>query len=88
MMKTVLRRILSETASLDVPVETLSDSADLYAAGLTSMATVRVMIAVEDEFSIEIPGRFMTHSLFQSIDSLASVIAQIAPSLNVCDRME
>jgi acyl carrier protein len=87
-MKTVLRRILSETASLDVPIETLSDSADLYAAGLTSMATVRVMMAIEDEFSIEIPGQFMTHSLFQSIDSLAAVIVQIAGSFNVCGRTE
>jgi acyl carrier protein len=78
-MKTVLRRILSESARLSVPVETLSDDADLYAAGLSSLATVHVMLALEDEFGIEIPDQLLTRRLFQSIDSLASVVAQLSP---------
>ncbi|MGA9917317.1 MAG: acyl carrier protein, partial [Paraburkholderia sp.] len=49
-MKTALRRILSESARLDVPPDTLADDADLYAAGLSSLATVHLMLAIEDEF--------------------------------------
>jgi acyl carrier protein len=86
LMKTRLRRILSETACLDVPVETLSDDDDLYAAGLSSLGTVRVMIAIEDAFGVEIPGTLITHNLFQSIGDLASTIAQIAPEESAMHR--
>ncbi|MFM0740592.1 acyl carrier protein [Paraburkholderia xenovorans] len=78
-MKHHVRRILQETACLDVPVDSLGDRDDLYAAGLSSLGTVRVMMAIEDHFDIEIPGDLITHDLFQSIDALAGVIAQIVP---------
>ncbi|MFM0070212.1 acyl carrier protein [Paraburkholderia sediminicola] len=76
-MKADLRRILSETVCLDVPIETLSDSDDLYAAGLSSLGSVRVMMAIEDLFGIEIPGELITYDLFRSIDSLVNTIGQV-----------
>ncbi|MDE1182615.1 acyl carrier protein [Paraburkholderia sp.] len=76
-MKAELRRILAETACLEVPVDTLTDQSDLYAAGLSSLGTVRVMMALEDEFGIQIPGELITHSLFQSIDFLADTMSQL-----------
>lgn len=71
-MKAAIRTILSEVARLDVPVESLDDQADLYAAGLSSLATVHVMLAMENEFGIEIPDRLLTRQLFRSINSLAA----------------
>jgi len=82
-MKAELRRVLSETASLDVPVETLSDMDDLYAAGLSSLGTVRVMLAVEDALGIQVPGELITFELFQSIDSLARALAPLVPAKSV-----
>jgi acyl carrier protein len=76
-MNNTLRRILSEVASLDVPIKDLKDSDDLYAAGLQSLKTVNLMLAVEDEFGIEIPDRMLTRQLFSSIDSLASAISEL-----------
>jgi acyl carrier protein len=76
-MKAALRRILSETACLDVPVETLSDTDNLYAAGLSSLGTFRVMLAAEDALGIEIPGELITFDLFRCIDSLASALAPL-----------
>lgn len=76
-MKTALRRILSESARLDTPPDTLADDADLYAAGLSSLATVHLMLAIEDEFGIEIPDRMLTRRLFSSIDSLAAAVAEL-----------
>ena len=35
----------------------LAGDTDLYDAGLTSMAMVKLMLAVEVEFDISIPGR-------------------------------
>ncbi|MFX1675841.1 acyl carrier protein [Paraburkholderia sp. A2WS-5] len=74
-MKAALRRIISETACLDVPVETLSDADDLYAAGLSSLGTIRVMLAVEEAFGIEMPAELITFNLFTSIDALAGTLA-------------
>ncbi|MGF6772175.1 acyl carrier protein [Paraburkholderia sp. GAS199] len=85
-MKDHVRRILQETACLDVPVDTLNDSDDLYAAGLSSLGTVRVMMAIEEYFDIEIPGELITHEMFQSIDALAAVIGQVAPEESLAPR--
>ncbi|BAN27713.1 acyl carrier protein [Caballeronia insecticola] len=79
-MKTELRRILAESARLDVSIDTLSDSDDLYAAGLSSLATVHVMLAIEDEFGIEIPDRMLTRRLFSSVDSLAAAVDELRRS--------
>jgi acyl carrier protein len=76
-MKTELRRVISETGCLDVPVETLSDTDDLYAAGLSSLGTVRVMLALEEAFDMEVPGEVITFELFQCIDSLACGLAPL-----------
>jgi acyl carrier protein len=76
-MKTALRRIISESARLDVPVDSVADDADLYAAGLSSLATVHLMLAIEDEFDIEIPDRLLTRRLFSSIDSMAAAITEL-----------
>ncbi|MFM0203769.1 acyl carrier protein [Paraburkholderia fungorum] len=76
-MKADLRRVLSETACLNVPIETLSDSDDLYAAGLSSLGSVRLVMAIEEVFDIEMPGESITYDLFRSIDSLVNTIGQV-----------
>ena len=76
-MRAAIRTILSEVARLDVPVESLGDQADLYEAGLSSLATVQVMLAIENTFGIEIPDRMLTRQLFRSINSLAAATEQI-----------
>lgn len=74
-MKDLLRLILSESVHLNVPPDTLSDDADLYAAGLESIATVHLMLAIEENFDVEIPDELLTRQLFSSIDSMAEAIA-------------
>ena len=82
-MKAELRHILSRSSCLDVPVETLSDTDDLYAAGLSSLGTVRVMLAIEDALCIEVPGELITFELFRSIDSLSCALAPLVPESSV-----
>ncbi|WP_434109790.1 acyl carrier protein [Paraburkholderia caffeinilytica] len=85
-MKTYVRGILHEAACLDVPVDSLGDRDDLYAAGLSSLGSVRVMMAIEETFAIEIPAALITHDLFQSIDSLARTIAHLVPEESLAPR--
>jgi acyl carrier protein len=76
-MKTALRYILSESACLDVPANTLAEDTDLYSVGLSSLATVHLMLAIEDEFGVEFPDRMLTRQLFSSINSLAAAISEL-----------
>ncbi|WP_322043077.1 acyl carrier protein [Paraburkholderia sp. J67] len=85
-MKAELRRIISETACIDVAVETLSDTDDLYAAGLSSFGTLRVMLAIEDALSVQIPEALITFELFRSIDSLANALAPLVQEKSLAHR--
>jgi acyl carrier protein len=72
-----IREILREHARLPVDPSTLSNSEDLYDAGMTSHASVQVMLALEEGFDVEFPDAMLTRSVFKSIDSIASAIAQL-----------
>ncbi|MDF3839500.1 acyl carrier protein [Cupriavidus basilensis] len=76
-MKATIRQILAEVARLDVSVDALDDQADLYEAGLSSLATVHVMLAIENAFNIEIPDAMLTRQLFRSVNSLAAAAEQL-----------
>ncbi|KJK25232.1 acyl carrier protein [Burkholderiaceae bacterium 16] len=76
-MKATIRHILGDVARLTVPADQLDDGTDLYEVGLSSLATVHVMLAIENAFDIEIPDQMLTRQLFRSIDSLATAVQQI-----------
>ncbi|WP_347555707.1 acyl carrier protein [Robbsia sp. KACC 23696] len=79
-MEDTLREILSETANLSVPAATIGSGDDLFACGLTSFATVGVMLAVESAFDVEFPDSLLVRSTFSSIDSLASAVNSLTGS--------
>lgn len=69
-----VREILSAHGRLTESVEKLDDDSDLYHAGLTSLATVGLMLALEDEFDIEFPDSMLSRKTFGSIDAIAETI--------------
>ncbi|PXX25845.1 acyl carrier protein [Burkholderia pyrrocinia] len=79
-MKNTLRHIISDMKCLDVPIEVLADHSDLYAVGLTSLASVQLMMEIEREFRIRIPDSMLKYELFSSIDSLAAAITRLQHS--------
>ncbi len=72
-----IREILAKNGRLSTSVDQISDDGDLYNAGLTSLATVGVMLALEEEFNIEIPDNLLGRKTFQSIQSIADVVNQL-----------
>ncbi|HEX2016531.1 MAG TPA: acyl carrier protein [Solirubrobacteraceae bacterium] len=72
-----IRQILAEHARLPVDPQSLSDDADLYQAGMSSHASVNVMLALEDTFDIEFPDRMLTRSVFESIAAIATAVAEL-----------
>lgn len=73
------RRIVSEFGSLTIPIDRVSDTDDLYAAGMTSHAGVNVMLALEAEFGVEFPDEVLKASLFQSIENIVTAITGLQP---------
>ncbi|HET9958004.1 MAG TPA: acyl carrier protein [Polyangiaceae bacterium] len=72
-----IREILQQHARLGVDANSLSPDSDLYDAGLTSHATVNLMLALEDRFQVEFPDELMDRGSFASISSIRSAIEQI-----------
>ena len=72
-----IRTIISQHARLPVSVEQLSDDSDLYQAGLTSLSTVNLMLALEEHFNVEFLDRMLGRRTFGSIRSLAEAIAEL-----------
>jgi acyl carrier protein len=76
-MNDEIRQILAEHGRLPVDVAELSDDADLYQAGMTSHASVNVMLALEDRFDLEFPDRMLTRSVFESIAAIAAALEEL-----------
>jgi acyl carrier protein len=76
-IRSQVRQVLSEHARLPVEVGTLSDDADLFAAGMTSHASVNVMLALESHFDIEFPDEFLKRSVFESVASIQGALESL-----------
>ncbi len=72
-----IRAIIGAHARLPGGVEGLSEEANLYDAGMSSHASVNVMLALEDHFDVEFPDRMLTRSVFESIAAIAAAIAEL-----------
>lgn len=72
-----IRSILVQHARLQVPVDQLGDDSDLYQAGLTSLATVNLMLALEEHFDVEFLDRMLGRKTFGSIRALEEAIAEL-----------
>ena len=73
----VIRRVLADNGRLTIDIAAVADDADLYAAGLTSHASVTVMLALEDELEIELPEEAMKRSTFASVTAIAEVARRL-----------
>ncbi|HUP31193.1 MAG TPA: acyl carrier protein [Usitatibacter sp.] len=72
-----IRPLLAAHARLLVPVDQLADESDLYEAGLTSLSTVNLMLALEEHFDVEFLDRMLGRKTFGSIKALSDAIAEL-----------
>lgn len=75
--RSAIRDILRQHARLAIDVDALSDDADLFNAGLTSHATVNLMVALEDNFGVEFPERLLRRRSFESVAAIAAAITEL-----------
>jgi acyl carrier protein len=72
-----IRRVLGDHARLPIDVDSLDDQADLFRAGMSSHASVNVMLALEDAFDIEFPDSMLKRSVFESVAGIDAAIQEL-----------
>jgi len=72
-------KILALLASQEnIDVASLTAECDLYDAGLTSFASVQLMLAIEDTFGIEFPERMLNRRTFSTIANIVASVEDLA----------
>jgi acyl carrier protein len=75
-----IRKILQTHGRLNKDITTLADDADLYQAGMTSHASVNVMLALEGEFDLEFPDHMLKRGVFESVAAMRAAIDTLTQS--------
>jgi acyl carrier protein len=74
LVEETIRTVLAEYAKLPADMTTIGVDTDLYTLGLTSHASVNVMLGLEDAFDIEFPDAALRKDTFRSIASISETL--------------
>jgi acyl carrier protein len=72
-----IRELIAQHARLAVDVDTLADDASLYEAGMTSHATVNLMLALEGSFDVEFPDSMLRRGVFESVAAIEAALSEL-----------
>ena len=72
-----IRAIVKEHGRLPGDLDALAADADLYQAGMTSHASVNVMLALEDAFDVEFPDSMLKRSAFESLAAIRDALTEL-----------
>ena len=76
-MRDQIRQVLSEHARLSVDMATLDDQDDVFRAGMTSHASVSLMLALEDTFEVEFPDEMLKKATFESVAAIEAALIRL-----------
>jgi acyl carrier protein len=79
-MQDRIREVLAAHGRMAVDPREVASQADLYELGLTSTASVNVMLELEDELGIEFPDEVLKKSTFASIRNIEQVVEGLVKS--------
>ena len=69
--------VLDEHARLPIGASSLEPDADLFNAGMSSHASVSVMLALEDRFDFEFPDQMLTRNVFATIGAISAAVREL-----------
>ena len=72
-----IRAVLRDHGRLNRDLSLLEGGTDLYQAGMTSHASVNVMLALEGIFDVEFPDHMLKRNVFNSIQSIRSALSEL-----------
>lgn len=72
-----VRDVLAQHARISSDPFALTLEDDLFEAGMTSHASVTVMLALEDRFDVEFPDAMLTRGTFASIQAIVDGVSTL-----------
>ena len=79
-MEAQVRAILQDYSGLGDSAQSISVHTNLWRTGMTSLASVQVMLALESAFGFEFPESKLRHATFASIYSIMAAVHELAGS--------
>jgi acyl carrier protein len=76
-MNEAIRDILKGHARLRADASSIAEDTDLYKAGMTSHASVNVMLALESRFDVEFPDRMLSREVFGTVAGIRAAIEEL-----------
>jgi acyl carrier protein len=76
-LRNEVREVLAVHARIPDGIDSLDDGADLFQAGMSSHASVGVMLALEDAFDVEFPDNMLKRGVFESVTSISLAIGEL-----------
>jgi acyl carrier protein len=76
-MEETIRLVLAEHGRLATDPGSIDEHADLFDAGMTSHASVNVMLALEEAFDFEFPESMLKKSTFESIAAIRAGVLEV-----------
>ncbi len=70
-----IRNVLTDMDIVDTGG--IENGSDLFDAGMTSHASVRLMLALEDAFDIEFPDEMLQREHFASVEAISRCVTRI-----------
>jgi holo-[acyl-carrier protein] synthase len=83
-MEATVRTIVLNQGRLSIEPGELGDTDDLFVVGMTSHASVNVMLQLESEFDIEFPESMLRKQTFESIRAIADALCTLTGSGVAC----
>jgi len=72
-----IRNVLVQYGKIEEMAPMIGVDDDLYQAGLSSHASVNVMLELEDQFEIEFPDSLLRKDTFQSIAAIRGALESL-----------
>lgn len=72
-----VRDVLDAHGKLPVAASSLKETDDLYQRGLSSHASVNVMLALEDAFDVEFPDSLLRRDTFRSVEAIRGALESL-----------
>ena len=74
-----VKQVIIRTLSLEVDAEEIDDEDELFGGGLgiNSMATIEIIVGLEEEFGIEVPDEDLRVELFDSVQTMADYVRAV-----------
>jgi acyl carrier protein len=69
-----IKKILEGYGLLGTPPASLGPDDDLYQRGMSSHASVNVMLALEDEFDVEFPDALLKRDTFRTVATIREAL--------------